>query len=50
MLDDDIELLELQDLQGVTGLKAIRVSLLYNKDANDKKFYTYNDLIKEIKS
>ncbi|MCB0448097.1 MAG: GAF domain-containing protein [Gelidibacter sp.] len=50
MLDDDLELLELQDLQGVTGLKAIRVSLLYEIDSNDEKFYTYDDLIKEIES
>ena len=50
MLDDDLELLELQDLQGVTGLKAIRVSLLYEIDSNEEKFYTYDDLIKEIES
>ncbi|MEJ2112333.1 MAG: GAF domain-containing protein [Flavobacteriaceae bacterium] len=49
-LDDDIEIVELQDLQAVTGLKAIRVSILYNKSENDKEFYTYNDLMKEIKS
>ena len=49
-LDTDIEIVELQDLQAVTGLKAIRVSVLYHKDENDKELYTYNDLIKEIKS
>ncbi len=49
-LDTDIEIVELQDLQAVTGLKAIRVSLLYHKDKKDKAFYTYNDLIKEIKN
>jgi hypothetical protein len=49
-LDDDIEILELQDLQAVTGLKAIRVSVLYHKDKDDKAFYTYNDLMKEIKA
>ncbi|TJY37873.1 GAF domain-containing protein [Pontimicrobium aquaticum] len=49
ILDCDIEILELQDLQGVTGLKAIRVSVLYHKKDNDKAFYTYNDLMKEIK-
>ncbi|MCA0132565.1 GAF domain-containing protein [Winogradskyella alexanderae] len=47
-LDDDVEILELQDLQAVTGLKAIRVSVLYHKDSSDKDFYTYNDLMKEI--
>ncbi|WP_248722074.1 GAF domain-containing protein [Seonamhaeicola sp. ML3] len=49
-LDDDVEIVELQDLQAVTGLKAIRVSVLYHKDENDKSFYTYDDLMKEIKA
>jgi hypothetical protein len=49
-LNTDVEIVELQDLQAVTGLKAIRVSLLYHKDQMDKAFYTYDDLIKEIKA
>jgi hypothetical protein len=49
-LDTDVEIVELQDLQAVTGLKAIRVSVLYHKDQDDKAFYTYDDLMKEIKS
>jgi len=48
-LNTDVEIVELQDLQAVTGLKAIRVSVLYHKDKNDKAFYTYEDLMKEIK-
>jgi hypothetical protein len=48
-LDNDVEILELQDLQAVTGLKAIRVSILYHKHSEDKEFYTYEDLMKEIK-
>lgn len=48
-LDTDVEILELQDLQAVTGLKAIRVSVLYHKN-DDKQFYTYDDLMKEIKA
>ncbi|WP_411893366.1 GAF domain-containing protein [Winogradskyella sp. A2] len=47
-LDNDVEILDLQDLQAVTGLKAIRVSVLYHKDNNDKEYYTYDDLMKEI--
>jgi hypothetical protein len=49
LLDSDIEILELEDLQGVTGLKAIRVSVLYSK-SNDKakEYYTYEDLISEL--
>lgn len=48
-LDNDVEILELQDLQAVTGLKAIRVSLLYHDLKKDKAFYTYSDLMKEIR-
>ncbi len=49
-LDTDVEIVELQDLQAVTGLKAIRVSVLYHKDKNDEAFYTYDDLMKELKA
>ncbi|MBR9846345.1 MAG: GAF domain-containing protein [Algicola sp.] len=49
-LDNDIEIVELEDLQAVTGLKAIRVSVLYHKVNNYKEFYTYDDLMKAIKS
>ncbi len=49
-LDTNVEIVELQDLQAVTGLKAIRVNVLYHKDENDKDFYTYDDLMKEIKA
>lgn len=49
-LDTDVEIVELQDLQAVTGLKAIRVSVLYHKNEKDKAFYTYDDLMKEIKA
>ncbi|MBO3115665.1 GAF domain-containing protein [Winogradskyella sp. DF17] len=47
-LDNDEEIVELEDLQAVTGLKAIRVSVLYHKDQDDKAFFTYEDLMKEI--
>ncbi|MUU78750.1 GAF domain-containing protein [Winogradskyella endarachnes] len=47
-LDNDIEIVELEDLQAVTGLKAIRVSVLYHKEKDDKAIYTYDDLMKEI--
>lgn len=50
MLGEDVELLELEDLQGVTGLRALRVKILYSK-SNDtvKEYYTYEDLISELK-
>lgn len=50
VFNTDIELLELEDLQGVTGLKAIRVPILYHKNPDDQRYYTYDDLMKEIKS
>ena len=48
-LDTEVEIVELQDLQAVTGLKAIRVRVLYHKSENTKAFYTYDDLMSEIK-
>ena len=50
VLDNDLEYLVLQDLQGVTGLKALRISILYHNVSDDKNFYTYNDLMETIKS
>jgi hypothetical protein len=47
-LEEDVEIVELQDLQAVTGLKAIRVSVSYHTNDTEKTFYTYDDLIKEI--
>ncbi len=48
VLDNDMELVELEDLQGVTGLKAIRVSILYHSKDDEAAFYTYDDLINEL--
>ncbi|WP_439151355.1 GAF domain-containing protein [Winogradskyella sp.] len=50
VLDYDLEILELEDLQGVTGLKALRVNILYHNENDDKNFYTYDDLMETIKS
>ncbi|MDH7443998.1 GAF domain-containing protein [Aquimarina sp. 2201CG14-23] len=47
-LEKDIEIVELEDLQGVTGLKALRVNILYSRNKEDKEYYTYEDLMKEI--
>lgn len=49
-LGDEVEVVELDDLQGVTGLKAIRVNVLYNRGNQDKSYYTYEDLMNEIDS
>lgn len=51
-LGTDVEILELEDLQAVTGLKAIRVNILYKREGRDekKKFYTYEDLLETLAS
>jgi hypothetical protein len=50
-LDNNVEVLELENLQGVTGLKALRVSVLYTKKQDtSKEYYTYEDLMDTIGS
>ncbi len=49
LLGNEVEILELEDLQGVTGLKAFRVNILYSKsDEETKEYYTYEDLMAQI--
>ncbi|MBT8267145.1 MAG: GAF domain-containing protein, partial [Bacteroidia bacterium] len=50
MLSDDAEIVELEDLQGVTGLKAIKVSILYHDFEETSNYYTYDDLVEIIKN
>ncbi|MAU71525.1 MAG: GAF domain-containing protein [Pseudozobellia sp.] len=46
-----VEIVELEGLQGVSGLKAIRADILYKSaDKESKKTYTYEDLIEELKA
>lgn len=45
-LEDSVETVVLEDLQGVVGLKAIRVNIKYN---TVPKKITYDDLVKEIR-
>jgi hypothetical protein len=45
-----IEFLELENLQGVTGLKALRVEVIYQQNFDENKTITFNDLIKEIEA
>lgn len=47
---NNIEVLELQGLQGVTGLKAIRAEILYTKDKKSERTYTYDDLMEELRA
>ena len=44
-----VENLELEDLQGVSGLKALRAEVIYQKDFDEKNTITFQDLIEEIK-
>ena len=46
----NIEIVELEGLQGVTGLKAIRAEILYKKNAKSQQTYTYEDLMEELNS
>ena len=43
-----VETFEVEDLQGVTGLKALRVEILYNKEENPEEHLTYENLLKEL--
>lgn len=46
---EDIELLDLEDVQGVVGLKAIRVNVLYSPDRNHpENTINYEDLMEEL--
>ncbi|NDI98398.1 GAF domain-containing protein [Flavobacterium sp. LaA7.5] len=43
-----IEQFEVEDLQGVTGLKALRVPIIYNINETPDTTYSYDDLLKEL--
>jgi hypothetical protein len=45
-----IEYISLEDLQGVSGLKALRVEVIYKKDFDEQNTITFRDLIKEIEN
>lgn len=47
---NNIEIVELEGLQGVTGLKAIRAEILYHKGKESEKTYTYDDLMEELEA
>ncbi len=47
---NNIEIVELEGLQGVTGLKAIRAEILYKKDKKSERTFTYEDLMEELNS
>ncbi len=45
---NNIEIVELEGLQGVTGLKAIRAEILYHTGEEPEKTYTYEELMQEL--
>jgi gas vesicle protein len=48
-IGEEVELLELEDVQGVVGLKAIRVDVLYTPDNNEPdRTITYENLMEEL--
>lgn len=50
-LGKEVEIVDLEDLQGVTGLKAIRIGLKYSKAREiPREYYTYDDVVSEINS
>ncbi len=49
MVGEAVEIVDLEDVQGVIGLKAIRIEILYN-GKKDKDRLTYQDLVKELHS
>ncbi len=44
-LGDKVELLELEDVQGVLGLRALRVNIIYQKNGTYKNEIVRNDLV-----
>lgn len=48
-LGGEVELFDIEDLQGVSGLKGIRVPVLFD-EVTDAKVYSYQELLKEIEN
>lgn len=49
-ISENVEMLELESLQGVSGLKAIRVEVLYTSKDHINEYFTLNDLPEYKKS
>ena len=45
-----VEAFEVEDLQGVTGLRAFRVEILYSHNEDSEENFTFQDLLKELPS
>lgn len=49
ILDTETEFLNVENLQGITGLKALRVKISRKQEADDKHYYTYEELVESLK-
>lgn len=47
-LGEEVEIVELEEVQGVVGLKAIRVDVLYSPDDDPNKIVAFEDFIKDL--
>ena len=47
-MEATIEQFEVEELQGVSGLKAIRVKVHHEKGEKSSKKYSYEDLLNEL--
>ena len=47
---NNIEIVNLENLQGVSGLKAIRAEILYRNEEDEQRTYTYDDLMEELRA
>lgn len=48
ILEEGIDMLDVEDLQGISGLKALRVRISY-EISPERKFYTYTEMLAQIK-
>lgn len=48
LLDKKIELLDVEDFQGVTGMKALRISLSKENQKSENVYFDYEDFVKSV--
>ncbi len=48
LISKEIEILEIEDFQGVTGLKAIRISLAEENINSEQPYFDYKDFMKSV--
>jgi hypothetical protein len=47
VLSKDLEMLDVEDLQGISGLKALRAQIIYGAELPQKHCYSYQDMLDE---